>query len=123
MQLCPLRRALLARGLIALAALLPPALFAKRAAPAAVRAVLLDGIEYSAPASAMGYVVASDPATRKELWRQRIYTVVRNPALQIDVQGVFITSLRPDGRKLLIRDERGRLYLLDPQTRRVHRLE
>lgn len=98
----------------------PPA-FAKRAAPAPVTAVSIGPVEYSAPASAMGFVVATDKATRRELWRQRIYDVLRDPGLESDVQDVFIKTLEVLNGRLLIRNERGEVFLLDPATRAVTR--
>jgi len=96
----------------------PPA-SAKRAAPAPVATVVIGSVEYSAPATAMGVVVATDKATRRELWRQRIYEVLRDPGLEGDVQDVFIETLEVVNGRLLIRNERGDAFLLDPATRAV----
>ncbi|MBL8495342.1 MAG: hypothetical protein JNM37_13970, partial [Rhodocyclaceae bacterium] len=60
-------------------------------------------------------------ATRRELWRQRIYEVLRDPALEADVQDVFIKTLEVVNSRLLIRNERGEVFLLDPATRAVTR--
>lgn len=97
----------------------PSPAFAKRAAPAPVAAVSIGSVEYSAPATAMGFVVATEKATRRELWRRRIYEVLRDPALEADVQDVFINSLEVVNGRLLIRNERGDAFLLDPTTRAV----
>lgn len=107
----------LALALFALA----PGAYAKRAAPSPVATVVIGSVEYSAPATAMGYVVATDKATRRELWRQRIYEVLRDPALEADVQDVFIKTLEALDGRLLIRNERGDVFLLDPATRAVIR--
>ena len=67
----------------------------------------------------MGFVVATDTTSHKELWRERIYTVRINPVLERDVQDVFITSLVIEHRALIITNERGDRYTLDLATRRV----
>jgi glucose dehydrogenase len=81
---------------------------------------LADGqVVYTAPAEAMGFVVALDAATKKELWRARIYQVSKNPDLEGDVQDVFITKLAKDGGTLIVADERNRTYRLDLTTKNV----
>ena len=67
----------------------------------------------------MGFVVATDTTSHKELWRERIYTVRINPVLERDVQDVFITSLVVERGALIITNERGDRYTLDLATRRV----
>src|SRR4051812_30586840 len=86
---------------------------AKRSAPSEVDPVPVDGVICSAPASAMGFVVARDAKSQRELWRQRIYTIKFNPSRERDVQDVFITSLRLRGNSLLITNEHGERYALD----------
>jgi hypothetical protein len=92
---------------------------AKRAAPKPVPPVTLNTIEYSAPLELMGFVVATDTTSHKELWRKRIYTVPVNRALERDVQDVFITSLVIENGTLIITNERGDSYTLDLATRKV----
>lgn len=96
--------------------------FAKRVAPKPVAAVIVNGVRYSAPAEFMGYVIATDAYTQKELWRKLIYSIDTDPALEPDVQEVFVTSLALHGAQLLITNERGENYLLDLATRSVTRL-
>jgi len=67
----------------------------------------------------MGFVVASDASSHRELWRQQIYTVRLKPTLERDVQDVFITSLTLRGGSLIITNERGERFALDLSTRRV----
>jgi hypothetical protein len=76
---------------------------AKRTVPRAVEPVTVHGVTYSAPATAMGFVVASDASSGRELWRQRIYRISVNPSLERDVQDVFITSLTLRGGSPLSR--------------------
>jgi hypothetical protein len=99
----------------------PASLQAKRAAPPSVAAVDNGSVRYSAPAQPeeMGFVIATDVSTWKELWRQRIYHVHMKPLLEKDVQWVFITSLTLRDGKLLITNERDEHFTLDLTTRKV----
>ena len=97
--------------------------FAKRSAPAAVEPVTIGNVKYSAPSEAMGYVIATDVATGKELWRERIYVVALVPGLEEDVQHVFISALKEEKGLLLITNEKGARFSLDPKTRKVVELE
>jgi hypothetical protein len=101
----------------------------KRAGPPKVAPVAIDNIEFSAIPWGKargfgqngGYVAAIDRATGKELWTLKVYDVRYDPALEDDVQDVFITSLAKSasGRELIVTDERGHSYIVDPQTRSV----
>ena len=100
---------------------------AKRVAPAPVRPVTIAGIRYEAALGTRarslpqegGYVAAIDAESGQELWLQRIYETRYDPALEEDVQDVFIRRLRagPGGKTLEIVDELGRRYTLDLATR------
>jgi hypothetical protein len=92
---------------------------AKRAAPKPVPPVVADSVEYSAPHEHMGFVFATDTSSRKELWRERIYAVRIDPALERDVQDVFITTLSIKRGALIITNEHGDTYTLDLSTRKV----
>ncbi|MDH3287525.1 MAG: hypothetical protein OEP48_07360 [Betaproteobacteria bacterium] len=92
---------------------------AKRAAPKPVQPVVANSVKYSAPHEHMGFVVATDTSSHKELWRERIYAVRINPTLERDVQDVFITSLSIERGALMITNERGDRYTLDLATRQV----
>jgi outer membrane protein assembly factor BamB len=94
---------------------------AKRSVPRAVEPVTVQGVTYSAPATAMGFVVASDASSGRELWRQRIYRIRVDPSLERDVQDVFITSLTLRGGSVVIVNEHGERYALDLSTRKVTR--
>lgn len=113
-----LRLSLLTCLFLALAIAIPPAL-AKRAAPAEVAPVTVGEVEYSVPLWEMGFVVAKDVKTRKELWRVRVYKVTIGPKLEEDVQHVFIKSLSHEGGMLIVTNERGESFTLDPATRQV----
>ncbi len=96
-------------------------LYGKRAAPKPVPPVTVGSIQYSAPNSpdVMGYVVATEVGTGREVWRVRIYRVFYNPFLETDVQDVHITSLVVSGNTLLITNEDGGKYMLDLASRKV----
>ena len=81
----------------------------------------MHGVTYCAPAAAMGFVVAFDASSRRELWRQRIYRIRFDPSLERDVQDLFITSLTVRGGSLVIANEHGDRYALDLSTRKVTR--
>jgi outer membrane protein assembly factor BamB len=97
-------------------------LIAKRSAPEPVPPVVVGGIEYSAPGWPIGFIVVTDTRTGREIWRKRIYRIKIDPALERDVQDVFIASLTLAHGNLFITDERGRRYALELSTRKVTRL-
>ena len=130
------RRPLLLAVLLMAQALVAGAVFAgddapaaKRAAPPRVAPVTIDDVEFAAipwgKARGLGqnggYLAARDPATGKEVWTLKVYDVVYDPKLEGDVQDVFITALAKSasGHELVVTDERGRRYLVDPKTRNV----
>ena len=94
---------------------------AKRLAPKPVKPVTDAGVTFSAPGWPMGIVIATDAASGRELWRQRIYTIHYDRKLEQDAQDVFITSLKLRGGALLITNERGERFALDLSTRKVTR--
>ncbi len=92
---------------------------AGRLEPDEVPPITKDGIIYTAPTNKMGFVVAIDEKTKKELWQVQIYKITYKPKLERDVQDVFITGLQFDGDKILIKDERKNQFALDLTTRKV----
>jgi hypothetical protein len=110
--------------IVAMLVLLSPVAFAKRGAPAEVKPVVLEGIEYRAPHSTidsnkMGVVEAWDKATGKMLWEKKVYTVALDADLEEDVQHVFITKLEIDAGKLIVTNERKDRYSIDLKTQKV----
>ena len=94
---------------------------AKRAPPAPVPPVVVNGVRYSAPhfkgdapgmAHSGGYLEAAQERTGQRLWLKEIYRYTVNPNLEGDVQDVFVESLRVDGGALRVRDEGGVEYLV-----------
>ena len=88
---------------------------AKRSAPKEVASVILDGMEYRVPMGIdrQGYIDAYDAKTGRLVWARQIFVVIKDPNLEGDVQDVFITAIKADGRELLITNERGYEYRLD----------
>ena len=107
---------------------------AKRKAPKKVAPVTRNGVTYTAPHFASeiddpkckqngGWVVAKDAKSGKVFWKKEIYAVKRDPALEGDVQDCFITKLSFEKGKLIVTNERGHRYELDPDTRAVRLLK
>jgi hypothetical protein len=94
---------------------------AKRSAPKSVEPVTISGVTFSVPGWPVGIVIATDASSNRELWRQRIYAIRYDRTLEQDVQDVFITSLKPRGNVLVITNERGERFVLEPSTRKVTR--
>jgi len=95
---------------------------AKRAAPKPVPPVVYKGITYSAPNNfgMINYVLASDSAG-KELFRIKVFEMPIDPKLEEDVQWVFITDLVLKGDSLQVKDEKGRCYVINLDTKAVKR--
>jgi outer membrane protein assembly factor BamB len=111
-------------ALIALAAatlLWPASAFAKRRAPSPVPAVVWEGVEYRTPLDVehMGHVQAFQLSSGKMLWETKVYHVWIMPLVEEDVQWVFISAMRIQDGKLLVRNEIGNSFKLDLKTGRV----
>jgi hypothetical protein len=106
---------------LAFVALLPPDISSKRGPAKVVSAIVHDGIRYSAPNDngRVGYVLASDANTGRELARFVIFRTKIDPVLEEDVQWVFITDLKVLGNSLVVRDEKSRCYQLNLKTKDV----
>ena len=106
--------------LVLLLTLVPmSAIQAKRMAPTPVAPVVYDGVAYSAPTSAMGFVEARDEKTNQVVWVTKVYSVTYNPHLEADVQDVFITKLEFSDGNLLVTNENSEKYQVDPKTGKV----
>ena len=100
-----------------------------RAAPPQVPPVIIDGVRYSQVLNARklgldgscGWLLASDGKTGDRLWTARIYEVHVDPADETDVQEVYFQSMtRVAGRRALaIRNEAGKAFVIDLDTRQV----
>ena len=89
---------------------------AKRAAPTEVTTVTKDGIVYTAPHDLMGCVQAKSGKSANPVWFKQIYVVKYDADLEKDVQDCFITNLRFDGDILVVTNENGGVFQLDPKT-------
>ena len=95
----------------------------KRAGPEPVAPVMPGTIRFEAPVDGKargqgqngGFVVAHDAATVAELWSALLYTTVYAANMEPDKRDVFIVEMKasPDGRALLVTDERGRRWSVD----------
>ena len=117
------------RGFVRLALLatlvVPVAAFAKRIPAPVIEPVVHEGVRYTVPndRGTVGYVVALDVATGKQLWKKTLFRKCICPFLEHDVQWVFIKQMRLDGDRLIFVSERDKSYALDLKTRRVKRLK
>lgn len=112
-----------------LSAILVSNVFAKRSAPADVPSVVVGHERISAPhfteiggVPVRGGVLESrDSETGKVVWSVRIYKTDYDPNLEGDVQDVFIKTLSHDAVHglLIMSDEKGRVFVLDLQSRQV----
>jgi hypothetical protein len=66
-----------------------------------------------------GVVAALDVASGKEQWTVVVYRIEYIPKLETDVQDLFIRTLvaAPDGKHLLVTDEKGRRFEVDIAAR------
>ena len=100
-----------------------------RAAPPQVPPVVVDGVRYSQVLNARklgldgrcGWLLASDDKTGERLWTARIYDVHIDPADEADVQEIYFQSMTrvPGRHALAIRNETGKAFVLDLETRQV----
>lgn len=91
----------------------------KRATPKEVKPLVIGNIEYSAPTSEMGFIVASDVSSKNVLWKKQVYEVKIDTNLERDVQDVFIDSLWQDGVNIMIQNEDGGIFILNPTSKSV----
>lgn len=98
---------------------------ASRLPPPRVPPVFIAGIRYAQVPGDMetdgqvGGILAAFDASNRELWRLKVYDNPRRPELEGDVQDVWFRSLRAEGGKLLIENERDERFEVDPVTRKV----
>jgi hypothetical protein len=95
---------------------------AKRAQPKPVTPIFYDTIQFQAPDSLMGFVVAKDKRTNKEIWTKQVYKVSYDKDLEQDVQDVFIDSLIVKCNYLFIHNEANQVYKIDINTLQITKL-
>ncbi|MEN9865504.1 MAG: hypothetical protein RL748_1094 [Pseudomonadota bacterium] len=99
----------------------------KRAGPADIAPVSIGAVQYSVihfgRAEGLdqngGYIAAHNKKSGEKLWTLKVYETKIDPELERDVQDVFITSMKKQGKHLLIIDEKGNHYLVDVKARTV----
>lgn len=99
----------------------------KRAGPADIAPITMGQIQYRVihfgRAEGLdqngGYIAAHDKKSGEKLWTLKVYTTPVDPQLERDVQDVFITRMRKQGKHLAIDDEQGHHYLVDVAKRSV----
>ena len=100
----------------------------KRIAPPQVAPVLLGGLRIEVVHWGKergleqngGYLEAFDRATGAARWLLRVYAIDCDPALEGDVQDLFIAQLQTGpGDTLIVIDEQDRRFAIDPATRSV----
>ena len=107
---------------LVLVALATVTTFAKKASVKPVPPVESGGVRYSADRDGRNqYVVATDIANGKQLWKIRVFHNHIKPWIEEDVQWVFITALQLANNAVLVRDEKARCYAIDVKTHRVSR--
>lgn len=90
--------------------------------PRPVAPVVANGVEYSADGDGRnGYVVATDIASGRELWKVKIFHTRIKFWVEEDVQWVYITNLKLVGDALLVRDEKARGYSVDVKSKHVRK--
>ncbi len=101
------------------------AVLAKRLPAPVIEPIIHEGVRYTVPndKGTVGYVVASDAATGKQLWKKTLFRTCICPLLEHDVQWVFIKQMRLEGERLIFVNERGKAYALDLKTRKVKKLK
>jgi hypothetical protein len=108
--------------------LLATSAMAKRNAPQEVPVIKTEDAVFSVPhfpkgdrTQNGGFIEAHHPETKKLLWRIRVYKTNDNPALEKDVQDVFISTLSFDKSHnlLIMADEKSRVFVLNLTTKNV----
>ena len=79
-------------------------------------------ISGSATQKRKAYVEASDLASGRTLWKAEIYTITYDAMLDSDVEDVYVSEMKLEGKTLLIEDETGQRFALDLNTRKVRKL-
>jgi len=112
-------------GIVLLFLFCPICAIAKRVPPKPVPPIVAGGIRYSAEGDGKdSYVVATDEASGKTLWRVKVFhTRIEFWRGEEDNQWVFISDLKLTGNSLLVRDEKNRCYSILLNTRRVNKVE
>jgi outer membrane protein assembly factor BamB len=111
-------------GFLAIA-LASPFASGKRPALADVPPVVSGNVRYEVPnynnpcSQNGGCVVAYNNTTNALLWSVEVYCTHYDSSLEEDVQDIFITSLTVEGGQVLVANEKGLHFAIDPTTQQV----
>ena len=88
---------------------------AKRSRPKVVTPVVDNGVEYSAPITDEGFVLAKWIDTGRLMWKRQIYVVKKEYkyGLDADVQTCYISEMSISNRVLYVVNERKAIFGLD----------
>lgn len=92
---------------------------ADRVSPAKISPIIYKDIKIVAENSSpnnMGIVQAFDTNTNKLIWSKQVYEVKMKPNVEADTLWVFIKDMKIDGDKLVVVNERQKMFTLDPIT-------
>ena len=114
---------------LVLSAMLVVSAAAKRMAPDEVPPVVAGKVTISVPhftqingvAVRGGVLEARDTETKKLVWSVQVYATQQDPALEGDVQDVFIKTLSYDATHglVIVSDEAQRVFVVDLKTQQV----
>lgn len=106
---------------------------AKRSGPPDVKPLVAGDYVYTVPHWSSqngtgqngGYIQALDAKTGVETWSIQVYKTKYRPDLERDVQDVFITDIEINvwNTVLTVKDELGRRYEIDLETRKVQAID
>ena len=116
-------RLLLSIAVSSLLFFFPTGLLGKRVARVPVNPIVHNGIKYSAEGDGIsGYVLATEVASEKELWKLKVFHIHIKPWLEEDNQWIFINGMELTGDSLLVRDEKSRCYSINLTKRNVKKV-
>jgi hypothetical protein len=110
---------------------------AKRAEPKPVPALISGNIKYIAPDVLPNHrsiygkstcseksmcVEARNKKTGKLLWQAEVYPIEIDPTVELDVQYVYITSLKIERGQLIVKNESGQIFMVDLKTHKVTKI-
>jgi len=83
--------------------------------------IVANGIEYRVTQNVhrRETVQAFDRKLGQKLWESQVYNVWINPSVEADVQWILINSIQLKAEKLVVTNELGNIFTLDPATGKV----
>jgi hypothetical protein len=67
-------------------------------------------------------VEARNKKTGKLLWQAEVYPIEIDPTVELDVQYVYITSLKIERGQLIVKNESGQIFMVDLKTHKVTKI-